>query len=80
MRLLLRGEGATIRTAIWSDLRSRLESLNAKAVPPFNRPTFTKLLGLISPSVKEVKFINWSHHFKPEDVYSGPQNSDQAIS
>jgi hypothetical protein len=68
LRLLLRGEGATIRSAIWADLRSRLESLNAKGVPPFNRPTFTKLLGLISSSVKEVKFINWSHHFKPEDV------------
>jgi hypothetical protein len=68
LRLLLRGEGAAIRSAIWADLRSRLESLHTKGVPPFSRPTLSRLLGLISPSVKEVKFINWSHHFKPEDI------------
>jgi hypothetical protein len=68
LRLMLRGEGADVPRLIWSELRDRLESLHAKGIPPYDRPIMKKLLGQLSPSLKEVKLINRPHHFRDEDV------------
>jgi hypothetical protein len=68
LRLMLRGEGADVAHLIWSLLRERIDSLHAHGVPPYDRPIIKKLLGQLSPSLKEVKLINWPHHFRDEDV------------
>jgi hypothetical protein len=68
LRLILRGEGAEVATFILSELRDRLDSLHTKRVPPFDRPIFKNLLGLISASVKEMQLINWPHHFQDDDI------------
>ncbi len=68
LRLMLRGEGSDIPRLIWSELRDRLESMHAKSIPPYDRPIMKKLLGQISSSIKEVKLINWPHHFRDEDM------------
>jgi len=68
LRLMLRGEGANTQNMIWAELRGKLESLHAKGIPPFDRPIFKELLGLISASVKEVTYVNWTHHFQDDDI------------
>lgn len=68
LRIMLRGEGTDIPRLIWSELRDLLDSLHAKGIPPYDRPTVKKLLGQLSSSIKEVKLINFPHHFRDEDV------------
>lgn len=68
MRLMLRGEGPVLPSPTWAPLRQKLQDLVEGGVPPYNRKVFVRLLGLLRPSVREVKLINRPHHCNEEDV------------
>ena len=68
LRIMLRGEAADASCLIWSRLRECLDSLNKKEIAPYDRPIMKSLIGKLSPSIKDVKLINWSHHFREDEV------------
>ena len=62
LRLMLRGIEPTISTAVVGDCREKISELHKGQIEPWNRPAFNNLISVLKKGLKEIKWMEESHH------------------
>ena len=66
LRLMLRGEDANVASVVTGfvlgESREKLNQLNSKGIPPWDRPHFKKLMAALDKSSSPIKHMEMAHH------------------
>jgi len=66
LRIMLRGEDAAVSSVVsgfvLGEAREKIDQLHSKGIPPWDRPQFKKLVGVLDKNSAPIKYMEIAHH------------------